>query len=351
MARSLRIQYPGAFYHVMARGNCRQAIVLDDADRHSFLGALAKVCGMTGWRVHAWVLLTNHYHLLIETPEANLVAGMQWLQNSLTRRFNVRHRRWGRVFGDRYKAVLVEAQEDDYYQSVLDYIHLNPVRARLVRVEAKESVGDYPWSSVGAGYALHQRKRARWLAASDGLAAFGCEDSAAGRRQFVQRLDARALAERARKAGIPILPEGVDRRQSHLRRGWYWGTRQFAEKLDDLVRSALAKVRSRAYRSAGASRSHDQRQAERWLREGLAAAGLSREELLDLKGSDPRKVALAKFLWENTTVSQGWLAEQLAMGSAANVSQQLRRVVLERRSLPRPLRSFIDKPDMYAVKN
>lgn len=108
MPRSIRIEHPGAFYHVMARGNRREEIYRDEEDRRFFLKALGEACGMTGWRVHAWVLMSNHYHLLIETPEANLVSGMQWLQNTYTRRFNLRHHLWGRLFGDRYKAVLVE---------------------------------------------------------------------------------------------------------------------------------------------------------------------------------------------------------------------------------------------------
>jgi REP-associated tyrosine transposase len=85
MARSIRIEVAGAFYHVMARGNRREAIFLDADDRRFFLKRLEEACAMTGWRVHAWVLMSNHYHLLIETPEANLVAGMQWLQNTYTR--------------------------------------------------------------------------------------------------------------------------------------------------------------------------------------------------------------------------------------------------------------------------
>jgi putative transposase len=88
----------------VVRGNRSDAIYLDDDDRRFFLATLGEACGMTGWRVHAWVLMHNHYHLCIETPEANLVAGMQWLQNTVTRRFNVRHKKRGRLFGDRYKA-------------------------------------------------------------------------------------------------------------------------------------------------------------------------------------------------------------------------------------------------------
>src|SRR4030095_9796508 len=116
MARSIRIEYPGAFYHVMARGNRREAIFLDEDDRRGFLKAVSEACGMTGWKVHAWVLMSNHYHFFIETPEANLVAGMKWLQNAYTRRFNTRHRAWGRLFGARRKrnAVAVVGSSRDF---------------------------------------------------------------------------------------------------------------------------------------------------------------------------------------------------------------------------------------------
>ena len=161
MARSLRVEYVGAYYHVMARGNRREEIFMDEEDRRFFLEAVAEVCALTGWRVHAWVMMGNHYHLLIETPEANLVAGMKWLQNTYTRRFNVRHRAWGRVFGDRYKAVVVEGESPEYYGSLVDYIHLNPARAGIVSGRRGESVLDYRWSSLAEGYALPVGKRRR----------------------------------------------------------------------------------------------------------------------------------------------------------------------------------------------
>ena len=170
----------------MARGNRREAIFLDD-DRRLFVQTLGEACAMTGWRVHGWVLLSNHYHLMIETPEPNLVAGMQWLQNTVTRRFNVRHRAWGRVFGDRYKAVALEGQAPYYYEALLDYIHLNPVRAGLVRVNKQQSVLDYRWSSLSTGYAVPRRQRPTWLAAEDGLVVFGLPDTAAGRRRMVSK--------------------------------------------------------------------------------------------------------------------------------------------------------------------
>ena len=156
----MRIEYGGAFYHVMARGNRREAIFLDNDDRRFFLQALSEVCEKTGWRVHAWVLMGNHYHLFIETPEANLVEGMKWLQNTVTRRFNIRNRQWGRLFGDRYTAVIVEGELPAYYETLMNYIHLNPGRAGLVNVEKGESILDYPWSSLAGGYAVPLGKRA-----------------------------------------------------------------------------------------------------------------------------------------------------------------------------------------------
>ena len=92
MARAVRIEYGGAFYHVMARGNRRERIFRDEADRLLFYRTLGEACERTGWRVHAWVLMSNHYHLMVETPEANLVVGMRWLQNTYTRRHDCRHR-------------------------------------------------------------------------------------------------------------------------------------------------------------------------------------------------------------------------------------------------------------------
>jgi REP element-mobilizing transposase RayT len=136
----------------MARGNRREAIFLDDDDRRFFLHTLGQACDMTGWRVHAWVLMSNHYHLFIETPEANLVAGMQWLQNTCTRRHNVRHGTWGRLFGDRYKSVLVEGAAAGYYQTLMDYIHLNPRKgvSQQILTNAPSAVHSPPWLAVSA---------------------------------------------------------------------------------------------------------------------------------------------------------------------------------------------------------
>ena len=344
MPRSVRIEYEGAFYHVMARGNRREPIFRDREDRLFFLKALSETCGMTGWRVHAWVLMGNHYHLVIETPGANLVGGMKWLQNTYTRRFNTRHGLWGRLFGDRYKAVVVQGDDPHYYGTLLDYVHLNPVRARLVKVTEGQSAGDYEWSSLPGGYLAPPGKRAPWLAAADGLAGCGYADSAAGRRAFLQRLDERAADEATKNCGMP--PTGPDARQSHLRRGWYWGTQEFAEKMLALAARLAPATGNRNYRSSPLRKAHDTREAERLLAEGLASAGLTSGDLEALPGSDARKVAIAGLIRRRCMVANGWLAERLKMSSAANVSQQLRRAAADRAKLPKPLREFIARTDL-----
>jgi hypothetical protein len=281
----------------------------------------------------------NHYHLLIETPEPNLVAGMKWLQNTYTRRFNIRHRLWGRLFGDRYKAVPVE-REGYYYETLLDYIHLNPVRAGLIKSRSGQSLLDYPWSSVAGGCALPPGRRPPWLAAGEALRAFGCPDTAQGRRKWVQRLDRRAAEGATEHCGVPSPAPGADGRLSQLRRGWYWGSRQFAERLLEAGRAAITKTRSRAYRGSPESRAHGEREALRLLAEGMEAAGLDARELGKLKGSDARKVAIARVIRRRTTVSLGWIAQHLSMRSAANASQQIQRIKTGGKTLPKPLKTW-----------
>jgi REP element-mobilizing transposase RayT len=143
MARPLRIEYEGALYHVTSRGNAQQAIFLDDADRTAFLEVLTDVVERFGWLCHAYCLMTNHYHLLIETPEANLSRGMRQLNGVYTQAFNRRHGRVGHVMQGRFKAILVE--KESHLLELTRYVVLNPVRAGTVR-----SAHDWPWSSYRA---------------------------------------------------------------------------------------------------------------------------------------------------------------------------------------------------------
>lgn len=140
MARPLRLEFPGALYHLTARGNARQKIFLDEEDRHRFLDLLGKEVTQQGWFCYAYCLMDNHYHLLVETPEPNLVAGMRRLNGVYTQAFNRRHRRVGHLFQGRYKAILVD--RDAYFLELCRYIVLNPLRAKAVKRQEQ-----WPWSS------------------------------------------------------------------------------------------------------------------------------------------------------------------------------------------------------------
>jgi len=149
MARPLRIEYPGAVYHVTSRGDGREAIYLTDEDREMFLKVLSHVVERFGWVCHAWCLMTNHYHLMIETPKANLSQGMRHLNGVYTQRFNRTHGRVGHVFQGRFKAILVE--KDSHLLELCRYIVCNPVAAGMVKDAA-----DWPWSSYQATAGLEQ---------------------------------------------------------------------------------------------------------------------------------------------------------------------------------------------------
>ena len=143
MARPLRIEFAGALYHITSRGDKKAAIYLDDGDRVQFLDTLKQVCTRFNWVLHAYCLMDNHYHLLVETPESNLSLGMRQLNGVYTQWFNRTHDRVGHVFQGRFKGIIV--QKESYLLELARYIVLNPVRARMVR-----SAKDWPWSSYRA---------------------------------------------------------------------------------------------------------------------------------------------------------------------------------------------------------
>ncbi len=143
MARPLRIEFPGAIYHVISRGNAAQPIYHDDNDRLTFLEILSSTVQRYRWLCHSYCLMGNHYHLLIETPAGNLSSGMRQLNGVYTRRFNTRHNKSGHLFQGRYKSILVE--RDTYLLELIRYISLNPVRSGIVTDPAQ-----YRWSSFGA---------------------------------------------------------------------------------------------------------------------------------------------------------------------------------------------------------
>jgi REP element-mobilizing transposase RayT len=180
MARPVRIQYADAAYHVTARGNERKAIYRDDDDRRRYLETLAEMADRFGIVIHAYCLMPNHYHLLAQTPRANLSDGIGWLQTTYSIRFNRRHRRSGHLFQGRFKAHLIE--EDLYAQALIPYIHLNPVRPRDKRkpilAKRRGELSRYAWSSHRAYAGLGRTQPPDWLRL-DWLGYFGRSRAAA----------------------------------------------------------------------------------------------------------------------------------------------------------------------------
>ena len=170
MSRPLRLEFAGALYHVTSCGNERKAIYLNEADHQAFLELLAQVCERFNWVVHAYCLMTNHYHLLLETPDANLSNGMRQLNGVYTQIFNRTHKRVGHLFQGRFKAILV--QKDSYLLEVSRYIVLNPVRAAMV-----DNCEEWPWSSYC--FTCFYQEPPPWLAVDQLLSLFGSERSQA----------------------------------------------------------------------------------------------------------------------------------------------------------------------------
>ena len=172
MARKLRIQYEGAIYHVINRGNYRQDVFASVSAAQVFEETLIEACVINGWRLHAHVVMRNHYHLAVETPRANLTEGMHWLQTTFATRFNRLKQERGHLFQGRYQALLIE--DSAALARVVDYIHLNPVRAEIMTPE--QLVG-FRWSSLRR---FAREGRPAVFACADWLACRGLEDSPAG---------------------------------------------------------------------------------------------------------------------------------------------------------------------------
>ena len=136
MARQLRVEYTGAIYHVMDRGHRREWIFMDDADRQRFVETLGEDCAKTDWQVHAYVLMPNRIHLVVETPQPNRVAGMKGLLGIDTSRCNRRPKLFVHLFSGRSKSLIVEGSGSGYLKSVGDYVHLNLARAKRVAADA-----------------------------------------------------------------------------------------------------------------------------------------------------------------------------------------------------------------------
>lgn len=306
----------------MARGDGGKTVFENKDDCEVFLHRLGEACGSCGWRVHAWVLMGNHFHLLLETPQANLVAGMKWLLGVFSQGWNRVRGRKGHVFQGRYKAVPVSGSDSDrhYFRIVADYIHLNPARAGLAGGRHGK-LANYQWSSLAA-YA--RGAGPEWLETDRVLQSFELAKNGRGRRAYVAWLEARA--EEGGKIG--------EKAQAAMRRGWYLGEDAFKDQLLDLMEKLKSGKRKRPRNGTAESwRDHGERDAEDFISRYAPELGLptGRKELDVLRKGDERKALLASLLAGKTTVSREWLGKRLGMGHPGSVSRMLGEVKRSRK--------------------
>lgn len=303
MARPLRIEYPGARYHVMSRGDRRQNIFRADADRVLFLETLATACAKTQWQVHAFCLMSNHFHLVLETPDGNLVAGMKWFLGTYTMRFNRRHRYTGHLFGGRYKAQLIDESTAGYLRTAADYVHLNPARAGLVN-EA-QALAFYRWSSYPA-YLESPRKRSTWLRTDRVLGEHGIQkDDARGRREFAHRLESQRRTTDETDLAL-------------MRTGWRVGGEDFLSRL-------LEKWDGKLHEHHGGKErlETDLERARRLIASELARSRWTPKQLGRERKGHAVKLAIARRLREETTMPLKWIAEELHMGTWTHLNRLL----------------------------
>ena len=307
MPRKMRLEYGGAIYHVMNRGDRREDIVRDDKDRKRFAETLGEVCLKTDWQVHAYCLMPNHFHLVVETPRANLCAGMQWLLGTYTARINRRHRQFGHLFSGRYKSLLVDGSGGGYLKTVCDYVHLNPARAKLVKPE--QTLKQYRWSSYPE-YLQSPHRRPPWLRVDRVLGEWGIrQDRAQGRHQFERVMEQRARQELStRKEDWKV-----------LRRGWCLGEPSFRERL-----LAMIEKESAEHHYGQEIQECELQQADRLAQRYLKEARWTTAHLEQSRKGDPVKVQVAQQLRRETTVGWKWIADRLHMGHWRNAANAVR---------------------------
>lgn len=302
MARKPRIEFPGAIYHLIGRGNYRKPVFEEFGAAHAFERAIGEASERCGWLVHAYVLMKNHYHLVAETPNGNLVEGMRWLQGVFANRFNRFRGENGHVFQGRYKALLVEP--DISLVRVVDYVHLNPVRAGLTDVTTLKDFG--PGSLTG-----HiGRRRPKWLRRDLFLELLDLPNNAKGMRRYLEHLAVSSLGDSAQAAA----------NRKEFCRGWVIGSRGYRE--------ALAKEFSgmQLARDWGGPELRELNE-QRW--EQVVQAELERlkkteaDLRMDRKSAEWKR-SIAVCLRKTTSASNPWIAQRLNTGHPSYISKWMK---------------------------
>ena len=309
MPRPLRVEYSGACYHVINRGNDRQKIFSGKGAAEAFERTLWEAAQRFGWRLHAYVIMGNHFHLAVELGEPNLSEGMKWLQGTWVRRFNAYRNRTGRTFQGRYKGILVEPGH--VFGQVCHYIHLNPVRARMV---SADKLKDYRWSSL---HWFGKKACPEWLTGDTVLEeSGGLSNTSSGWRKYREYLQWMATDPQEKKSLA----------EAKLSSGWCKGSKSFRKAMKDEAREKGAFLDRVRFEGLDPEELKSERHAywEETLTRIAHLAEVDLEELPRGKMAKEKKI-LAAAMKQETSVSNGWLAERLGMGSAATVSQSARR--------------------------
>lgn len=303
---------------MISRGNYRAHVFASERTKAAFLKCLDEACGKAGWVVHAWCVMVNHYHLCVETPQANLVEGMRWLQSTFAIRFNRLRDERGHLFQGRYKALLVAPER---VGQVCHYIHLNPVRAHLVVAGA---LPKWRWTSVAQLW--HPRERPRWLSFREALTdAGGLDDTPAGRRNYVTYLGALQEDDAAKKQ------LEFDR----MSKGWTVGTHDFKKELLKAHGDLFSRRKQAADELRDIAESLWSERLQRYL---VAVRKTTADVRMDRKGA-PWKAAIASAMKQATTASNPWLARELNMGSMYRLS----RLVTECRRNPAQFAPYVQR--------
>jgi len=302
MPRQPRLEFEGACYHVINRGNYRSNVFRTEGAKKSLLKSLDEVAEKMDWQIHAWVIMTNHFHVALETPSRSLVNGMKEWQGTFATRFNRLRKEQGHIFQGRYKSLLVEPGK---LGSLCHYIHLNPVRARI---RGASELSDWAWSSLH--WIFNPQLRPNWFNPDTSLrAAGGLPDSPRGRRLYRDYLKLLSTDAKAKR----------DQLFEKMSKGWIVGS-------PDFKRDILKTHDELPGRTAG--RSADLRDGNAlWWEETLVnllnRAGFTAQDIDKSAKSAAWKIVLAVRMKELTTVTNRWLGERLNMGGLHEVSRRI----------------------------
>jgi REP element-mobilizing transposase RayT len=320
------MEYEGGVYHVINRGNYRSNIFRADKTKAAFLKCLEETCQKTDWRVYAWCIMTNHFHLALETPQPNLVEGMRWMQGTFANRFNRMRKEHGHLFQGRYKSLIVDPGNG--LGSLCNYIHLNPVRAGICETY---DLKNWRWTSVA--WIFKPKERPEWFDPEPSLsAAGGLRDTPVGHRRYSDYLSWLAEYEPAQKK----------QRFDQMSKGSAIGNSAFQKE--------LAKE-NREFAATRTIISNDLKEAKESALQEVLECLLKR---LSRKRSDAFedrrfagwKIAVAAVMKERTTVTNRWLKDNLAMGSVPEVS---RRVAQWNRNPEKALLRRLRKGTKYMI--